>query len=379
MGGQIRESSDLTRASVHKRVPFVISLLLLAAASCGVGGSPAVSQPDPAGFRRSDLVDILAPDDIRPVTKPAFETIAQAGAWLTGGSPVIAVVTEAGARAYPLAIMVAHEVVDDVIGDVPIAVTYSPLTNAAVVFDRRAAGQTLELGTAGKVLQSDLVLYDHQTKSLWWQISAVSILGSLKARTLRVIGSAIVSFADFTSSYPDGHVLSRPTESTYTFTPYPGYDSRATPYRGFFRGKLDGRMPAMRRVVGVVAEGIARAYPFDRLAAAGDPAVVQEEDRVIFWGGKAVSPLDAQTIAESTQVGSSGAFRPAAGGHTLHFRVRDGVIVDRETGSVWTLLGRARSGPLKGTQLEIIPHLDAFWFSWASWQPDTTIWQPSAA
>jgi hypothetical protein len=326
------------------------------------------------GFNPKFVVDVLSPDDIPAITAPAFGSLGQAAEWLSPDAPVLVLRDGASARAYPLAILELHEVVDDSIGRTPVAITYSPIANAAVVFDRRARNLTLTFGTSGKVYESDLVMYDRETKSLWPQLLGGAAAGVLKGATLTVVPSQIASFADFAATYPNGTVLRRPGNASYDFTPYLGYDSRAAPYKGFFAGKLDGRMPAMERVVGVVDGGVARAYPYAALSARGNPTVVQGADYAVFWGGTARSPLNTARIAGGRMVGSSGVFRPQARGRTLHFTTAGGTIKDRETGSVWSLEGRALSGPLKGAELPEVQHLDAFWFTWAAFHASTTVW-----
>jgi len=329
-----------------------------------------VSAPDLAGFNKQYLVDVLSPGDIPPITRPAFGSLGSAADWLGLDAPVVVVRDGASARAYPLAILLQHEVVDDVVGGVPVAVTYSPLANAAIVFDRRVRSLTLTFAASGKVYLSDQVMYDRETKSLWPQMIGASSAGELKGSVLTVVPSQLSSFGDFVRAYPSGHVLVRPGSATYSSTPYPAYDSRSKPYEGFFGGRLDTRLPAMARVVGVGA----RAYPYASLAGLGNPAVVGDGDFVVFWGGSARSPLSAPTIAEGRVVGSSGVFRPRARGRTLHFAVVGGAIQDRETGSTWSLDGVALGGPLKGSELPGVPHLDAFWFAWAAFQQGTSIW-----
>jgi uncharacterized protein DUF3179 len=346
----------------------------MALCACSSGGSPAVTGPDLPGFNPKFVVDVLAPDDIPAITEPVFGSLGQAAEWLGPDAPVLVLRDGGSARAYPLAILELHEVVDDTIGRTPVAITYSPIANAAVAFDRRARGLTLTFGTSGKVYQSDLVMYDRETKSLWPQLLQAAAAGELKGTTLTTLPSQLASFADFAASYPNGTVLSRPGNAAYNVTPYLGYDSRITPYQGFFRGKLDGRMPAMERVVGIVDGGVARAFPYAALSARGNPAVVQEADYAVFWGGTARSPLNTSQIADGRIVGSSGVFRPRARGKTLHFVAAGRSIKDRETGSVWSLEGRALSGPLEGVELPEVHHLDAFWFAWAAFHGSTTVW-----
>jgi hypothetical protein len=349
-------------------------VLLIALCACTSGGSPAVTGPDLPGFNPKFVVDVLSPDDIPAITAPAFGSLGQAAEWLGPDAPVLVVRDGETARAYPLAILELHEVVDDSIGQTPVAITYSPIANAAVVFGRRARGLTLTFGTSGKVYRSDLVMYDRETKSLWPQLLGAAAAGELKGATLPIVPSQIASFAGFAATFPDGTVLVRPGTAPYDFTPYVGYDSRVAPYQGFFGGLLDGRMQAMERVVGVADGGVARAYPYAALSARGNPAIVQEADYAVFWGGTARSPLNTSRIAEGRMVGSSGVFRPVARGRTLHFLTAGGTIKDRETGSTWSLEGRALSGPLKGAELPEVEHLDAFWFAWAAFRPSTTVW-----
>jgi len=334
--------------------------------ACSTGGSPAVSAPDLAGFNRRYLVDVLSPGDIPPVVRPAFGSVGSAADWLGLDAPVIVLKRGADVRAYPLAILLQHEVVDDVVGGAPVAVTYSPIANAAIVFERRVRTLTLTFATSGKVYLSDMVMYDRETKSLWPQMIGAASDGELKGERLTVVPSQLSSFGDFVRAFPNGRVLARPGSATYSSTPYPNYDSRVSPYAGFFGGRVDTRLPAIARVVGVGA----RAYPYPTLALRGNPAVVADGDLVIFWGGSARSPLSTQTIAEGRVIGSSGVFRPGA----RHFSVIGGAIKDRETGSTWSLDGVALNGPAKGAQLAEVPHLDAFWFAWAAFHKGTSIW-----
>jgi hypothetical protein len=367
MEGQIQVPGWVTGSSVRQKALWAALLVLMA---CSTGGSPAVSAPDLVGFNRRYLVDVLSPGDIPPVTRPSFGSVGSAADWLGLDAPVLAVRDGTSARAYPLAILLQHEVVDDVIGGVPVAVTYSPIANAAVVFDRRVRSLTLTFASSGKVYLSDLVMYDRETRSLWPQMIGASSAGELKGSVLTVVPSQLSSFGDFVHAYPSGRVLARPSPSTYSSTPYPDYDSRPSPYAGFFGGRLDTRLPTMARIVGVGA----RAYPYASLASLGNPAALTDGDLVIFWGGSARSPLSSQTITEGRVVGSSGVFRPRASGRALHFAVVGGTVQDRETRSTWSLDGVALSGPLKGAKLPEVPHLDAFWFAWAAFNKGTSIW-----
>jgi hypothetical protein len=316
-------------------------------------------------------------DGIPSIDRPHFVTPAEAGDWLAGNEPVLAVILEDEARAYPVQILTWHEIVNDTIGDTPILVTFCPLCNSAIVFERRLDGRIYEFGVSGLLRHSDMVMYDRTTESLWQQITATAIVGDLAGARLPLLPSAMISFADFRAAYPDGKVLSRQTgfDRPYGRNPYVGYD--AIGQRPFlFRGSPDGRLPAMERVVVLTVGDVDVAYPYSLLTAVG---VIHDrqagQELVVFHQPGTSSALGAEVIAEAEDVGATGVFDPHLDGRSLTFR-RDGErIVDEETGSTWNILGQAVEGPLAGRQLQPIVHGDYFWFAWAAFKPDTLIYQ----
>ena len=134
-----------------------------------------------------------------------------AGAWLKGQEPVINLALNGEHRAYPIQILIWHEIVNDQIGDRPVTVTFCPLCNTSIVFDRRLSDQTLDFGTTGNLRHSDLVMWDRQTELWWQQITGEAIVGELTGSKLTLLPSAIVSFEAFRRAYPEGQVLSRDT------------------------------------------------------------------------------------------------------------------------------------------------------------------------
>jgi len=363
-----------------------LSVVLLAAALCACGGvrDQIRIATASAAFDARELIDVLPADRITAITRPAFETPTKAGEWLDDKAPVIAVSDGREARAYPLAIMLWHEVVDDVLGTAPVAVTYAPLANAAVVYDRRPAGapyggRAVELRVSGKLYRSDLVLYDRQTahgggrandtETLWIQMVGRAVAGPGAGATLTPLPSQIVSLSSFRAAYPNGAVLARPGDGrAYGFDPYAGYDSRATPFSGFIAIKADPRRPPMQRVVGVSDAGGSVAIGYDRLRAR---RVVESADDVVFWQPGARSALDAAHVQDARDVGETGVFRRTdRSGTALHFvALPNGGFRDVQTGSTWDVLGRAVDGPRKGDQLRPVVHLDTFWFAFSAFHP----------
>jgi hypothetical protein len=317
-------------------------------------------------------------DGIPAIDAPRFVSTEEASQWLGAREPVIALEVAGEARAYPLQILIWHEIVNDVIADTPVAVTFCPLCNAAVVFDRRLGERVLDFGVSGLLRNSDLIMYDRQTESLWQQFTGEGIVGELAGEWLTWLPASIVSFEDFTAGYPQGQVLSRETgyNRAYGRNPYTGYDDiDQSPF--LYDGPLDGRLPPMARVVTLSLGGEDVAYPYDVLRAQG---VVHDtvggEAIVLFYEPGAVSALDAGRIAASRDVGATGVFLATLDGRDLTFARDEQGFVDAQTGSRWNILGAAVDGPLAGQRLTPVLHADHFWFSWAAFKPHTRIYQP---
>lgn len=317
-------------------------------------------------------------DGIPSIDDPRFVTPADASGWLADKEPVIALEVGGDARAYPLQILTWHEIVNDTVGDVPVAVTFCPLCNSALAFDRRMDGQVLEFGTSGLLRNSDLVMYDRSTESLWQQFTGEAIVGELTGARLAFLPASIVSFGEFKAAHPDGRVLSRDTgfSRRYGENPYVGYDSiDQTPF--LFRDPVDGRLPAMERVVSVELPELDVAYPYGVLR---DVHVINDrqgdQDLVIFHVPGTASALGAAVIAVGEDVGATGVFDPTLDGQKLTFRWEGDQNVDEQTGSSWNVLGQAVDGILAGRRLTPIVHGNPFWFSWAAFKPDTIIYEP---
>jgi len=325
-------------------------------------------------------------DGIPSIDEPKFIGQQEAQQWLAGNEPVIALEINGDARAYPLQILTWHEIVNDTVGDVPVIVTFCPLCNSAITFDRRLEGQVYEFGTSGLLRNSDLVMYDRTTESLWQQFTGEAIIGDMTGTQLSFFPSSLVSFTEFQAAYPEGRVLSRDTgfSRSYGRNPYTGYDTIGS--RPFlFDGQVDDRLQAMERVVTVSftdsadPQAVDVAYPYPVLA---ESSVINdsqgEHDLVVFYMPGTSSALGAGEIARGADVGATGVFDPVLDGKKLVFERKGSTIVDTKTGSTWNILGQAISGPLKGQSLKPIIHGDHFWFAWAAFKPDTIIYQPAS-
>lgn len=335
-------------------------------------------------FSRHTVVydDILSggppKDGIPAIDAPRFVTVAEADAWLRPPEPVVLVQVGNDARAYPLQILTWHEIVNDVVGGRPLTITFCPLCNTAIAFERTLDGRVLDFGTTGRLRFSNLIMYDRQTESWWQQAGGDAIAGELAGRRLAFYPATIIAWDAFKAAHPDGQVLSRDTgfERSYGRNPYAGYDDiDSSPF--LFRGPATpGVLPPMARVLTVDLNGETVAYPYDVLT---ETVVVNDvvggEPVVVFWQPGVASALDSGAMAEGRDVGSAAAFSPVLAGRSLTFRREAGRIVDVETGSVWNLLGQAVEGELAGQQLAPVVGINHFWFSWAAFKPETRVFQ----
>ncbi|MFQ5785196.1 MAG: DUF3179 domain-containing protein [Alphaproteobacteria bacterium] len=261
--------------------------------------------------RRSvDLNEILSggppKDGIPSIDRPTFKTVAEIDD-LVDREPVIGFRIGDDIRAYPLRVLMWHEIVNDVVGGVPVAVTFCPLCNAAVVFDRRLGGRVLEFGTTGKLRNSDLVMYDRQTESWWQQFLGQAIVGELTGATLKFLPARIESWAKFRARAPQGTVLvpNSPGMRRYGENPYLGYDSLRTPW--LYRGEMPDGIAPLERVVTVGKEAWSLALLRKR-------KTITVGDIVINWEPGQASALDTAVIAEGFDVGNVTVQRRGTGG-----------------------------------------------------------------
>jgi len=245
-------------------------------------------------------------DGIPAIDAPQFAPI-DAVENLRPTEPVIALTVNGDTRAYPLRILTWHEIVNDTVGGVPVAVTYCPLCNAAVVFARTVGGRVLDFGTTGKLRYSDLVMYDRQTESWWQQYAGEAIVGELTGAVLTMLPARVESFALFTRAHPDGKVLvpNDPSLRPYGANPYTGYDSSPLPFL------YDGSMPeGIAPLAYVVAVGD-EAWSLDLLRA---KTRIEAGDLVLAWEPGQNSALDSRVLAEGRDIGNVVVWRRTAAG-----------------------------------------------------------------
>lgn len=357
---------------------FYLGLIVVAFAFVGtqIFGTPTSGWETDFDNSSIDMNEVLSGgvprDGIPPIDNPNFAEVKHV-ADLMPHSPVIAIHINGDARAYPLEVLTRHEIANDVVGGVPVAVTFCPLCNSAIVYERTVDGEVLRFGVSGNLRNSDLIMWDDKTESWWQQLTGEGIVGDYNGYQLEFVTSQVIGYGLFAERYPDGKVLRGP-HGGYGRNPYVGYDSN--PYPFLYRGDIDERLFATARVLAVKIDETATAYAFSDLQRShviND--TVSDRDIVVFWQAGATSALDESDIDSSKDVGVALMYDSTLpDGETLTFRYDDGVFYDNETDSTWNIFGEAVDGLLNGaalTQIDAFPH---FWFAWAAFHPDTLVY-----
>ena len=294
-------------------IPLLIGLVFVATAGAAMAQAPdaAVREFPKADFSISavDWTEVrsggVSRDRIPAIDQPQVVSVAEAAKGLGPKEPVIGLIVSGQARAYPLRVLIWHEIVNDEIGGRPVAVTYCPLCNTAVVFDRRLDDQVLDFGTTGRLRNSDLIMYDRQTETWWQQFLGQAIIGTLTGAELKMIPARLESFQNFSERAPDGTVLVGDAARPYGQNPYVHYDSSPRPF--LYSGPMPDGIAPLARVVRVGEQ----AWSLDLLRTKGE---VVEGDLRLTWTPGQNSALDAQIIAEGMDVGNVVAQQKGADG-----------------------------------------------------------------
>jgi hypothetical protein len=308
-------------------------------------------------------------DAIVPIDEPRYVEGSTITSELRPDEPVLGYVAPGGgAHAYPHRILFLHEIVNDTLGGQPVLVSYCPLCNSGIVFDRRLPdGAELSFGNTSALYENDLVMYDHQTFSYWWQVPGRAIVGELMGTELQPLPSTTTTWEQWRELYPDTRVLSLDQGFGFDYQPRSidgiaaSVDAGQPPFPVDPDVLDDDRLPSSAQVVGVEVGGEARAFP-----VTGEP-------------GAAHDTIGGQRVVVLLHPEGGAAFRPTASdGESLTFAVTpDGRgWVDEETGTRWDAAGRGVDGPLAGMQLEALPSRSTFWFAYVASFPTVTVWSP---
>ena len=249
-------------------------------------------------------------DGIPALNDPSFIAVSDETD-LSAREPVITLEIQGETpRAYPIRFLIWHEIVNDEVGGIPVAVTFCPLCNSGITFDRRTDAGVLTFGVSGKLRNSDMIMFDRETESWWQQAIGEAIVGDLTGTELQTLPSWMESWSEFEARNPDGLVMAEPDfPRNYGANPYVQYDSSNRPF--LYSGEMPPHdIPALARVVRV---GDA-AWPMTRIAEAGE---IMENGVVLSWSAGQASALDSQDIGSGRDVGTV-RVRDAAGNDLAH-------------------------------------------------------------
>jgi hypothetical protein len=307
------------------------------------------------------------PDGIPSIDNPKFNSIQEADGLLEDSDLVLGLNINGDIRAYPLQILVWHEIVNDKVGGVPVTVTYCPLCFTNQVFNRTLEnGQILEFGTSGKLYNSNLVMYDRTTKSLWSQAMAQGIVGKFAGIKLERIPFDVAYWKEWKELYPDSKVLSRDGGSArpYGADPYGDYYTNGDVL--FPVSNSDDRLGLKEIVIGFENNGQCKAYKLQEIE---NKKVINDQ-----VNGKPIALLSLHPFMVR-------AYDPEVDEQVLKFsfNAKDQNFIDTKTGSAWNFEGKAISGQMKGKQLTRLSFDEGFWFEWVAFHPKTELYQNNTA
>jgi hypothetical protein len=312
------------------------------------------------------------PDGIPSIDNPKFVTVQQADTFISDSDFVLGVNINGDVRAYPLSILVWHEIVNDKVGGIPVAVTYCPLCFTNQVFNSTInSNQILQFGTSGKLYNSNLVMYDRISKSLWSQALGEGIVGKYAGQKLQRIPFDVAYWKDWKQLYPNSKILSKDTgfSRPYGADPYGDYYTSNQLY--FPVSNHDNRLGLKEKVVGLdnggggAGKGQYKAYKLQQIET---QKVINDE-----INGKPITLFSLHPALVR-------AYDRMVEGKVLDFEYNANnnnsshKITDKQTGSEWNFEGIAVNGKMKGKQLLRLSFDEGFWFEWVAFHPQTQIY-----
>ena len=314
----------------------------------------APTQPD------HDLLTLWPPDAIPAIDDPQFHDMLGAELEYRPDEMVLGLELNGDARAYPIGVLVHHEVVNDVVGGQPIAVTYCPVCSTGIVYSREIEGQVHTFGVSGKLLRNVLVLYDRETNSLWSQLLSEAIEGELKGTKLEWLPARLMTWAEWKARHPQTLALVKGNEGSRD--PDDGYDGGQLA-AVLAEAGIEAHLPAEQFVTGVEVDGEAVAYPWSVLSL--EPVVNDQVGET-----PVLVVFDADTA-------TSVAFDRTLEGQPLTFSLSDPetlTLTDDATGSRWAgVTGQALEGSLAGKQLDPVQSTASFWSEWMERYPEVRV------
>lgn len=332
----------------------------------------------------AELVIAAEKDAIHPLNFPAFIHKTDSLYNYYDFEPAIVINFGSEARAYPLSVLTLFELSNDSITGKQIMVTYCPMCNAALVFNRNVktpkGEQLLTFGISGLLMHNDMVMYDHQTESWWEQLMGEGVAGEYAGVELKMLPALLIDVKDFFDRFPDGKILSPIALNAYRkkHIHRPFHNLEDTDHLNahyYIPEKTDPRLPPLEHILDIHLYGHDRVYPFHILAKQHVINETQGDDAiVIFYHGETVSVLHKDNLAKAKRTGSATAFSRKLNNLLYTFRKQGDYFLDDQTNSRWDITGYCREGKLQGAQLEILPHSNHFAFAYLAFYPHVEIY-----
>ncbi|MGB5089687.1 MAG: DUF3179 domain-containing protein [Nitrososphaeraceae archaeon] len=346
------------------QVEILILIIIIMACTLALGPSPIAT----ARAEEKHIVPLdqivsggPPPDGIPSIDSPKFVSVDDGDKFLVDSDKIVGININGDIRAYPLQILVWHEIVNDNVGGIPVAVTYCPLCFTNQVFNRNVNDTILQFGTSGKLYNSNLVMYDRTSKSLWSQALGEGIVGNYAGIKLEKIPFDVAYWKDWKKLYPNSKVLSKDTGSVRPYGADPYGDYYTNPDILFPISNRDNRLGLKEIVVGLENGGLSKAYQLQDIEKL---KVINDQ-----LNNKTVTLLSLYPLMVR-------AFDPSVDGQSLIFQYNfaNNTFTDKQTGSKWDFEGKSIEGPLKGRQLLRFPFDEGYWFEWAAFHPNTKIY-----
>ncbi len=313
-------------------------------------------------YEKDEIIYALPIDAIPAIKNPEFVPASEAG--LDDNEPVIGLTINGESRAYSVYLMNHHEVVNDKVGDDVFAVTWCPLANLAVVYDREIDGKEYTFGVSGKLFKNTLVMFDYETESLWSIAYGKAIDGKLSGKKAdKVVNSQKMSWGAWKTLHPDTMVLSRRGSSTVGYDVYRDYHkSGAT---GIYPVKnKDKRLGAKTEVIGIEVNGRHKAYAFS----------IFDNTKIVTDEFQGLNLL----VYRNKETNSIMVYDRQIDGHVIEFNSSKDFATDSITNTTWDLEnGIGIKGSMKGKLLHPVSFITVYWFVWADYYPDTEVFQQS--
>ena len=303
-------------------------------------------------------------DGIPPIENPKYISVSEVD--FLEDNDVVFLVESIPVKVYPQKILVWHEIVNDTIDGEKVSITYCPLTGSAIGYKGTFDEIETTFGTSGKLVNSNLIMYDRATDSLWPQILGTAVTGSQKGTVLEPISVIWTRWSNAKTVYPDALVLSVNTgfDKPYGYDPYGSYVSQGNYYDSgapmFEVMNADRRIPAKDVIIGIRVKDSTLAVVKQSIAAEKVANVVIADMYLVVLYDESLDTVRVYV----RQVGEN----------ILHFEIENGKVIDRETHSEWTVLGESTKGEYKGTSLELVHSFDVMWFAWVGYYPGTEIY-----